>query len=760
MTKRSVRAVLIFGGVLVFTGSGRASGQQAGSAAANEPAPVINAFEIGTSSAPVFHRSTHPPAVTPNHPPIDQIPPRQMPLPVEWAGAAATSGPGRGVMFDPATRREFISPISLKAAGSGTSGALASGGGYQGADGGTLAGGGDAITASMSGGMTHIPPASRGADPYRMNVKLVMRIGPDFYVCSGTMRDAATVLTAGHCVYDTEVEAWADEIWVYPAWDGASGLVPAPSIANHFGWAHSTLMGSWTNWTVNHDFHYDIGIVALDRPVGLLTGWYGWTTGGSCEFWQAALVSNVSYPAESCGTPGFHSGREMYSWSGKFDSCPSSNRLGLNTVPGCFSAVWGGMSGSGVSYTDPAGNRLVHGITSTSNRYSYAEYQRQFEDWINDNNNAFIPSARGTDFDLQPLKLRGASTVTAGQTINGLTHLAANGSNGSASGAFSYGVYLSSNDQIAVSDPLIGTQNYSLSFGPVSSAVITMPGVTIPANTPPGHYYLGVIYDYTTDGNTANNGTSGWDALPITVFSTAIDLVPSSLSGQAITSPGSSFSVSNAVINTGSIATGGFRVGLYLSNDNLCDITDTPIGHRTIVSLAAGGTNTVDTPVVIPPGVTLGAKFLCAIVDDLNAVGEGNETNNTRSTAIDVLSATPIITLKVNGQHPAPPIISASGVVNLTLDVSPTTYTAGLDWYWAVAINNTLYWVTPTGAALAAMPLVHSAPLVITNAPLLNLTLPPGSTLSSAMFMTNGGSLVSADVITVQVPPSTAVSQR
>ena len=60
------------------------------------------------------------------------------------------------------------------------------------------------------------------------------------------------------------------------------------------------------------------------------------------------------------------------------------------------------MSGSGVSYTDAAGNRLVHAVTSTSNRYSYAEYQRQFEDWVNDNNNAFIPSARGPDFDLQP----------------------------------------------------------------------------------------------------------------------------------------------------------------------------------------------------------------------------------------------------------------------------------------------------------------------------------------------------------------------
>ena len=71
-----------------------------------------------------------------------------MPLPIERAGAAAIGGPGQGVMYDPATRREFVSPLPLKAAGSGS--ALASGAGYKGADGGTLAGGG-VFTTSMNG---------------------------------------------------------------------------------------------------------------------------------------------------------------------------------------------------------------------------------------------------------------------------------------------------------------------------------------------------------------------------------------------------------------------------------------------------------------------------------------------------------------------------------------------------------------------------------------------------------------------------------
>jgi hypothetical protein len=214
------------------------------------------------------------------------------------------------------------------------------------------------------------------------------------------------------------------------------------------------------------------------------------------------------------------------------------------------------------------------------------------------------------------------------------------------------------------------------------------------------------------------------------------------------------------VTNDGTSTTGSFRVGLYLSSDNECSITDTPIGNRTIASLAAGGTSTVNTTVLIPASASLGPKFLCAIVDDLGAVGESDEANNTRSTPINVLSATPVITLKINGQHPTPPLVSTSGAVHLTLDVSATTYAAALDWYWAVVVNGTLHWVTSTGVSAVPVPLIHSAPLVITNATLLNLTLPPGSTFTSALFMLNGSSLVSSDVMSAQVPASAPVSQR
>jgi hypothetical protein len=442
----------------------------------------------------------------------------------------------------------------------------------------------------------------------------------------------------------------------------------------------------------------------------------------------------------------------MYFWGGSFDTCPNTNRLGLFTpIHGCLGAVWGGMSGSGAYYLDGSGNRFTHAVTSTSNRFDYAEYTRQWEDWINFLNGSFDPvSVQGPTFDLQPLNVAGPATFIAGQNTGGLTHVAANATQGAKNATFTFRVYLSTNDNIETTDTLVSTQTYGFNFGAVSSANINMAGVTIPANTPPGTYYLGVIYDNATDGNTGNNDTDGWDALKITVQSA--DVAMSLLSAPPQGSPGSSYAVNNTVINNGTAPTGSFRIGLYLSPTSTCSAaTGTLIGSRA-VALAGGASSNADTLVSIPAGAALGPAFICAIADDLSAVGEYNETNNTRSVAFNVVSATPILTLKINGQHPNPPVVSTTGPVALTLSISPTTYTAALDWYWAIVVNGAVSWITPGGLTSVPTPLAHQAPLVLTNASLANLTLPRGTTFTAAFFLVNGSTVVSSDFITAQVP--------
>ena len=718
----------------------QAGGQNSG------PAPVVSAIDIGLTPQ-LFHPSTHGPAAAPNHPAIDKVPSMPMPAnPDRSVIRPALIGPVQGVTYNAITRQQTIAPANIStAAGTGTG----SGGGYRGVDGGA---GSEVLPASM-GGMTLLSASTRAMFPYRMNVKLLMRFGANYFVCSGSMRDANVVLTAGHCVYDTGTNAWADDVWVYPAWDGAGSLFGPPSIVRPFGWAHSTALGSNTGWTVSEDLNYDIGAVALDRAAGFLTGWFGWAYGNTCAFATTTAYSSASYPAESCSAT-LHTGADMYFWNGSFDSCPDTNRLGLNTpLHGCLGAVWGGMSGSGAYYLDAGSNRLTHAITSTSDRFSYAEYTRQWQGWVDYLNGTFDPvSAQGANFNLQPLNVTGAITVTPGQVLSGLTHVAANTSTAALNANFVYNVYLSSNDDVVSSDTLLGGQTYAFNFAGVSAATIAMAPVTIPANTPPGIYYLGVIYDAATDGNTADNASDRWDALRINVVPAgAADLAVTQLSGPANTNPGASFTVSNTVVNTGAGASGSFRLGLYLSSDNVCTTGDTLIGSR-VLTVAAGASSTADTLVSIPAGAALGSRFICAIVDDLGAVTEADEGNNTRATAIGILSPVPVVTLKVNGQHPVPPMVTSAGAYNLTLTIAPTTYAGALDAYWAFVLNGSVSWVTSAGTSMTAAPLFHSAPPVLTDVPLISTTLPHGTTLTTAFLLVSGGTVVSQDVIAVQVP--------
>jgi hypothetical protein len=470
--------------------------------------PSIEAEEIEMGEQ-FFQEGEDGPAMRPSHPPIDQIPP--MPMPEETDEPPVSTGPGEGVYYNSLTGEEIVVSVDDLSMPE----ELMQGGGYNGVDGNLEE------TVNMSADMTHI--TNTQSSPWRMNAKVVMRFedsgGNSHYVtCSGTMRDSETVLTAGHCVYDYGGYGWAKEVWVYPGWDGVGGQFnPPPSIINHYGYGHGTYLGSWTGWTGSGDFNYDVGLVGVTRAVGMLTGWFGWACGGDCAWHLAKTYHNASYPAENCPISGLHNGSDMYYWYGNFNSCPSWNRLELTTTGGCFNAIWAGMSGSGAYYID-SDNRYVHGITSTSDRSTWGRYSRQWGDWVNWSNDTFIPNVRGSAFDLQALDCNAEpATIEAGQSTTLLNHLATNPTNGSASGTWTYRVYLSTNDNISSSDTLLSTQYYSWDFNVMSSVRVNMVQVTIPGNTPGGDYWIGLEYDSATDGTSNNNDTDGWDAVSIHV---------------------------------------------------------------------------------------------------------------------------------------------------------------------------------------------------------------------------------------------------
>ena len=472
--------------------------------------PSVEAEEIEKEEAPVFREGIDEPALRPNHPPIDEIPPMPMPYPPEeWDEQHASTEPGSGVYHNAVTGETVVLPVDETA----LSGEFGQGGGYSGADGGA---GGTEMWPATFYDMYQI--TNTGGFPWRMNAKLVMRFGSSWFVCSGTMRDAETVFTAGHCVHEGNGGDWADEIWVYPGWDGVGGQWnPPPSVINPYGYGRGTYFGSWTGWTNNGDFDNDVGLVGVTRAVGMLTGWYGWCWGYSCDWHLGKTYRNASYPAENCPDAGLHNGLDMYYWYGHFDACPN-NQLQLNTGGGnCFDTVWGGMSGSGAYYIDGS-SRYVHAVCSTSNRTTRGYYCRQWESWINWSNDTFIPNVRGSAFDLQALDVNAEpATIEAGTKTTLLNHLGTNPTNGSANDNWTFRVYLSTNDNISSADTLLSTQNYNWDFGAMSSVRVNMVQVTIPENTPEGNYWLGLVYDSATDGNSSNNDTDGWDAVQISV---------------------------------------------------------------------------------------------------------------------------------------------------------------------------------------------------------------------------------------------------
>ena len=137
-------------------------------------------------------------------------------------------------------------------------------------------------------------------------------------------------------------------------------------------------------------------------------------------------------------------------------------------------------------------------------------------------------------FDLQPLDCNfSPTTINAGSGFTTRNHLASNPSNGAKNANFVFRVYLSTNADISSGDTLLSTQNYNRNFGAFSNVTVNMAGVTIPAATAAGVYYVGVIYDSATDFRSSNNDTDNWDAVRVTVRCKTI----SAPSGVAATPP-------------------------------------------------------------------------------------------------------------------------------------------------------------------------------------------------------------------------------
>ncbi len=596
------------------------------------PAPNATVTATKTSNAvPVFRMDAFQAddiVVPPSHPPIDQIPPLPMPNP-EWDIPDNLGGPGNALFYDQTTGQ--ITEIPIQPSNSGLTGEVG-GSSYVGADGfDSLA---DLYGPRGFGTMSALTDAEISTFPFRMNVKLVNEYidagtgAASYFVCSGGMQDAEVVLTAGHCVYKRDNDStgsdfgFADRVWIYPGWDGNGLTLGNPDVLQYYGWGVSSGLGTFTGWSVDGNFDWDMGLVRITRAVGMLTGWYGWAWGGDCT---TNFYNNPSYPAEPCGSGSLHTGRDMYNWNGNFDSCPG-NQMHINTSPGCFTALWGGMSGSNAYYF--VGNtRVAHGVASNSNRTTSGNYAKMWESFKNYMEDTFKPSARGSALDLQSLQTRYAeSVVTAGDQLTGGTAQIPNPTNNDP-GSDTYGitVYLSTNNNISTSDTNIGAGSYTWDYAPMQNLTLNMFNVTVPIGTPSGTYWVGVYLNDGQDADNSNNDPDLWDAHQITVNGVADPVANSATAPSGTFFHGDTIGVGYNVTNQGGDPSNAVTVDVYASTNTIISTFDTLLGSFNIGTFSGQQTKSGTLNVNLP-STLMGDYYIGYIISASDDVNNGNNT--------------------------------------------------------------------------------------------------------------------------------------
>ena len=432
---------------------------------------------------------------------VRPVPENPQPLPIPADVVRPNVDKGVLVSFDLTSRTEFVSDSS------DIDGELPPS--DQTEDG---TGGGIPEPSTTSGGMSilNFSSLSRVYNqtdfPYCATVKLYMKFANGvWYVASGALVDPTHVLTAGHCVYDATNEAgggWATEMIVVPAYSEPD---------KPFGEANSWRLHSWSGWTVSASFDHDIGLISLERPVGALTGWYGYGYNDDPSFYKTTQFENPGYPAASP-----YNGLYMYTWSGTFSGTETIGKNWYGNEVYVSKQAYGGQSGSN-AFTTSGSTRTTYAILSNGN-VSRTNFPRITSDKFADLRDIYIGNEVPSAFDLIPLNVTAEpDTIVADTALTAFSCLIHNYSSATWNGTVTIKVYLSTDNVITTADTLIHTHGLTTQLGPLSSVRANFnPPPAIPVGTSGGYRYLGVILDI-ADDDPANNKTTTWDTKRITV---------------------------------------------------------------------------------------------------------------------------------------------------------------------------------------------------------------------------------------------------
>jgi hypothetical protein len=121
------------------------------------------------------------------------------------------------------------------------------------------------------------------------------------------------------------------------------------------------------------------------------------------------------------------------------------------------------------------------------------------------------------------------------------------------------------------------------------------------------------------------------------------DLVVSALTAPATGTAGGSIQISATVANQGTTSAGAYRLGFYFSTDAVITTSDTYSGtYCSMPALASTVSSGCSGLASVPASLASGTYYFGAIADDLGAVAESNEGNNTRAAANTIVIINPL----------------------------------------------------------------------------------------------------------------------
>ncbi len=217
--------------------------------------------------------------------------------------------------------------------------------------------------------------------------------------------------------------------------------------------------------------------------------------------------------------------------------------------------------------------------------------------------------------------------------------------------------YLSPDGTIGGTAIALGTRSIpALPAGSGSTASVSL---TVPAGTTPGSHFIVARAD--ADGvATEIDETNNELAQPIAVGS---DLVIAALTVPPVAGASTAISVSDTTQNQGSAVAVTTTTAFYLSTTVTLGPGAVRLGSRPVGSLAAGASAAGVTPLTIPAGTATGSYFIVAKADDLGAVAETGESNNTTVQPIAIGPDLIVFALTVPATSGATAHITASSTI-------------------------------------------------------------------------------------------------